>query len=92
MEDAAHYNSSLLKIFLVILYSFVEQPVVDVKHFAELTLWTGGASEPWTAAPNETFPTLKVWAYCPGAIVIFNKEVAISWGFQFKNLWKNKGV
>ena len=46
MEDAAHYNSSLLKIFLVILYSFVEQPVVDVKHFAELTLWTGGASEP----------------------------------------------
>ena len=78
MEDAAHYNSSLLKIFLVILYSFVVQPVVDVKHFAELTLWTGGASEPCTAAHNEPLLTLQIRPYCPDGRARFDKEEAIS--------------
>ena len=58
MDFALDNNSSLLPILLVILASFVQRPVVDVKPFAELTLWTGRASEPCTAAPNKPFLAL----------------------------------
>ena len=91
MGGAGYNNSSFLKILLVILSSFVELPVVGVKPFVELTLWTGWASEPCTAAHNEPLLTVQIWAYCPvGWVKVRDKEVAISWAFQFENLWKQR--
>ena len=68
MEGAAHNNSSLLPIFFAILSSFVEWPVVTIKPFAELTLWTGRASEPCTAASDEPFLTGQIRAYSPAGM------------------------
>ena len=92
MDDALDNNSSLLPILLVILSSFVELPVVDVKSFSELTLWSGWALESCTSASYEPLPTLQTRPYSPGDRARFDEEVAISSSFKFENLReKNQG-
>ena len=90
MDDAPHNNSFLLEIIFIILANFVERPVVDVQPFAELTLWSGRASEPCTSASNEPLLTLQIREYCPVELARFDKEVAISCSFQLKNLGEIK--
>ena len=86
MDGAADNNSSLLKILFVILSSFVEQPVVGVTPFVELTLWSGRASEPCTSAYYEPLLTLQIRPYSPVGLARFETEVAISSSFKFENL------
>ena len=86
MDRAPDNYSSLHPILSGILSSFVERPVVGIKSSAELTLWTGGASEPCTAAANEPLFTGQIWPYWPVDFARFDKEVAISWVIQFENL------
>ena len=92
MDGAPDHYSSLHPILLVILSSFVERPVVGAKSSAELTLRTGGALEPCTAAANEPLFTGQIWPYWPVDFARFDKEVANKRAFQFENLWQNKDV
>ena len=87
MDRAAHNNSSLLPILSAILFSFIEQPEVDVVPFVELILWAGRAPEPCISACNERFlSVLQIWTYFPGGAVRSYTEEAISSSFQFENL------
>ena len=60
MDGALHNNSSLLPIFVGIIFGFVERPLIEVGTFAELVPWMRRASLPCTPTADVPFGSFQV--------------------------------
>ena len=93
MDSALHNNSSDLPIFfVVIIFRFVEQPVIEVGTFAELVLWMRRASLSCTPTDDVTFVSFQVGEDPPLSVARFYKDVEIRGAIQLEHLQRKMNV
>ena len=93
MDGAMNNNSSLLPIFfVVILFSFVERPVVEVFLFVELILWMRRANFPCTPTSDVPFVKFQVGPDSPINFSRFFEKEEIRGAFQLEHLQRKMKV
>ena len=92
MDVALHNDSSLLPIFGVIFFGFVERPVVEVIPCVELIPWMRRASLSCTPTEDVNFVSFQVGPDCPVNFSRFYKEVEVRGAFQLEHLQRKMKV